>query len=392
MLESARAKKIQNYIKTHPGALVSKGFMNITYGGAIHQHDLYRIPVEYLIHNLRNGRFAAELLDREEQLGRKLDPKDKKDAKIFRELLLTQNISESEALRKDIEKNGQLEPGIITYDGAVINANRRMAVLHDLYEKTRDDQFKYLLVGILPQGVDELDLWKIEAGLQFGREFKLDYGGVNELLKLREGEKQGLTAKDISVALMGRFTEKQVEEKLDTLKLIDSYLTFTNQKGDYHKITEGRDLEKFVSLQKSVIKPLGNTHGKKKKEIAELTAIAFTLINKTDVTHWNIRELKNISTNEKANTELIAPFQGKIPANSKEVKLSKAKLQEAYTSAYEIVENEKNKKEPERLLKRAKSALEGVDESSKLLKTPALKALINEIEIRVIHLKIKANE
>lgn len=294
-METTRSKALNDYLKKHPNQKVNNQMMHISYGGKVHSHELYRIPIDMLFHNIRNGRFAAELLEREEQLKRKLDATKEADAVEIRKLLLGQNEAETNALTRDIKENGQLDAGIVTFDGAVINANRRLAILHSLYHETKKDQYKYLMVGILPQGVDEIDLWKIEAGLQFGRDFRLQYGGVNELLKLREGEHQGLSYKAISVALLGRYTEKQVEEKLAILNLIDSYLSFIGKPNEYHRITEGQDLEKFNSLQKNVIASLIKKHSKKKKEIAELTAIAFSLINKTDTNHWNIRKLRDIA-------------------------------------------------------------------------------------------------
>ena len=383
MLDTKRSKKLQTYIKTHPNQKVKNRMIDIQYGGTMHQRDVYRIPIDYLYHNIRNGRFKAELLEREEQLKRKLDPKKDKDAKVIRELVLDHNRSETQALTQDMIKKGQLVEGIITFDGAVINANRRMAILYTLNQEKPDDNNKYLLVGILPKGVEEQDLWKIEAGLQFGRDFKLDYGGVNELLKLREGEKVNLSAKEISNALLGRFSQKEVEDKLNILKLIDSYLMFINKAGDYHLITDLRDLEKFISLRKNVITPLSNKHGKSKREIAELIAVAFALINRTGVTHWKIRELKNISNNPKANLELFAPFKGNVPGNSDDIKLTEDKLEEAYDSAFEIVDNAKKIGKPGRLLKQAKSALEGVNEKNKKLKDKELIDLLHDIQNRL---------
>ncbi len=113
--------------------------MSIFYGGALHQHEIWYIPIkEFLFHNIRNGRFRAELLEKEEQLKRKLDPAKPQDEEVIIKLLLEQNLSETNALMADIEKNGQIDPGIITYDGAVINANRRMAIMTTLFRKKRE--------------------------------------------------------------------------------------------------------------------------------------------------------------------------------------------------------------------------------------------------------------
>jgi hypothetical protein len=150
-METIRSKKIQQYIDTHAQQKVQNQSLPIAYGGQLHRHALYNIPIEdFLIHNIRNGRFRSELLEKEEQLKRKLDPTKKKDDEIIRRLLLEQNSSETAALKADIQKNGQIEPGIITFDGAVINANRRMAIMRSLFEETKEDKYKYLMVARLP--------------------------------------------------------------------------------------------------------------------------------------------------------------------------------------------------------------------------------------------------
>lgn len=391
MLKTERAKLIDAYLESHNQGdeEKDKSRMPISYKGELHRHQVYRIPTKYLIHNIMNGRFRSELLEKEAELKRKLDAADENDKPIFRQLLLDQKRSETEVLKADLVKNGQLDPGIITHDGAVINANRRMAILHELYEETKDSKYEYLLVARLPPDVGERDLWKIEAGLQFGRDYRLEYGGVNELIKLKEGEKQGLSDKEISIALAGRYTEKAVRDKLDTLKLIDSYLKFIGKKGQYNLIVEQRSLEKFNSLYSNVIKQLKKKHGIDGKEIAMLTEVAFGLIEKTDVSHWDIRELRKIATIPKAANQLkssliLEPSETpKSNDNEREPNIVKEpdgeQLKEAFTSAKEVVEAEEDRDKPLRLLSRAKSALDGVDENATVLKEKKAQKELKEI-------------
>ncbi len=392
MLNTDRSKLIDTYLSTHvqDDEEKDKSRMVISYKGDLQRHQVYKIPTKYLIHNIMNGRFRSELLEKESELNRKLDASDEKDKPIFRQLLLDQRRSETEVLKADLIKNGQLDPGIITHDGAVINANRRMAILHELFEETKDSKYEYLLVARLPPDVGERDLWKIEAGLQFGRQYRLEYGGVNELIKLREGEKQNLSDKEISIALAGRYTEKAVRDKLDTLKLIDSYLKFINKKGQYNLIVEQRSLEKFNSLYSNVIKQLKKKHGIDGKEIASLTEVAFGLIEKTDVSHWDIRELRKIATIPKAVNQLKASLV--VNSSPKEIsnhndstptgivrEPDAEQLKEAFTSAKEVVEAEEDKDKPLRLLSRAKSALDGVDANASILKEDKAQKELKEI-------------
>ena len=94
----------------------------------------------------------------------------------------------------------------------------------------------------------------------------MKYGGVNELLKLKEGIKKGLSPKDISVALLGRYTKAKVEEKLEILKLIDSYLSYIGKPKEYHRIQDEGLLEKFISGHKAIttieVKPGESTDGR----------------------------------------------------------------------------------------------------------------------------------
>jgi hypothetical protein len=49
--------------------------------------------------------------------------------------------------------------------------------------------------------------------LHHQEDFILDYPPVNELLKIREGIEQGLTAEDIVATLLGHYNKKEIEEK-----------------------------------------------------------------------------------------------------------------------------------------------------------------------------------
>ena len=180
-----------------------------------------------------------------------------------------------------------------------------MAILSTLHEDTNDPKFEYLRVARLPKDVDERDLWRIEAGLQFAKEFRLDYSPINELLKLKEGRDSGFSPAEISKTLLGRFKASKVTEKLNILKLIESYLVSIGKTSQYQYV-QG-DVEKFNSLQEIVVTPL-KREGKKDTEIAKLVTFAFLLIDKTDRTHWDIRLLRKIAEDENAISELMKNY------------------------------------------------------------------------------------
>src|SRR2546426_593686 len=264
-LDTVRARQLDVYL-SDPATEVKEHKVRPELKGDVQTLSVYRVPMKLLIYNIRNGRFAAELMAKEEELHRKIDPTIEADARIIQKLLLDQNEAETSALKEDLKAHGQIEPGIITFDGAVVNANRRMAILTSLFEETCEPRFEYLMVGRLPRNVDEKDLWRIEAGLQFAKDFRLEYGPVNELLKLKEGRDRGLTEKDISRSLLGRYSVPKIKEKLEVLKLIETYLEFIEKPREYYLIQDERSVEKFNSLQSSVT-PL-KRQGIKDSEIA----------------------------------------------------------------------------------------------------------------------------
>ncbi len=370
-LDTARGKQLDAYLSDKPA--VEDGAIRVQVAGSTEKYRAYRIPIKYLIFNIRNGRFAAELLETEARMRRKLDPTVDADSKIIRKLLLDQNRTETEELKASIRKDGQLESGIITFDGAVINANRRMAVLQTLFEETHEPKFECLTAARLPAHVDERDLWRIEAGIQFAKDFQLEYGPVNELLKLKEGLHQGLSAEDISASLLGRFSPKKVKEKIAILKLIDSYLGHIRHPGEYHLIQ--RHVEKFNSLQANVVAPL-QRKGRPGTEVADIITVAFTLIHKVgdDSSHWEIRKLHKIAMNNDARKEL-APILAE--------KSSVEAIQEAFTAAKEVFEDSESKDKPERLAKRALTAIKSISPKSPKISSPAVQAMLKELAGKV---------
>lgn len=374
-LETVREKQLDVYLRK-PSTQDEQKLRLVLKGQPI-ALQVYRIPIKHLIYNIRNGRFAAELLEKESHLKRKLDPATPEDAKTIQKLLLELNQNETDALKADLRDNGQLDPGVITRDGAVINGNRRMAILTALHDETHDSKFEYLRVARLPKDVDEKDLWRIEAGLQFAKEFRLDYSPINELLKLKEGWDSGFSYAEISKTLLGRFSPSKVEEKLEILKLIESYLILISKPGQYHIVQQERDVEKFNSLQANVVAPL-KRQGRKDAEIAKLVTFAFLLINKTDLTHWDIRLLSKIAVEEDANAELLRDYDARKP-----FKRTKIELEESFTTAKEIVEAKKQHSRPERLIKKALSALRGIRSDNPKITGREMKSLLAELKEEV---------
>ena len=372
--DEERAKKIDAWVRGHPEMKVQELKAPIELYGTSKYYDVWKIPIEYLIYNIQNGRFAAELMAKQDGLHRTLNPRVPADAKIIQDLLLSLNPNETTELEESLKENGQLHEGIITFDGAVINANRRMAVLSRLYEKTSETRFQYLKAARLPQNVDDKDVWGIEAGLQFAKDLRVDFSPMNELLKLREGRKMGLTTKQISHRLLGRYKPDVVEERLRVLELVDSYLDSIGKKGQYQIFREERSMEKFNSLSKNVVTPILKKAELPKAEVPKVIAMGFALIKNEDVSHWRIRKLRGIVKNKRAKEALEKGL------GSEDLKPTKpGKVVENFKMAEAIYDIDQERDKPKLLVEKAFASLSSVDKKNSVLKDPDVQSRLEEI-------------
>ena len=377
MLQSQRATLIDAYIESHPEAnLHIRQPMELA--GQRTDTAVYRLPINLLNYSIRNGRFAAELLEEEATLRRKI-VENPEDLAIIRRLLLEQNKAETEALKRSLRQVGQLYPGVVTHDGYVINGNRRMAVLEKLYEEEHLPKYQYLEVARLPSAVDQKDLWRIEAGIQLSKEDRLEYGPVNERLKLREGINAGLDQAEISKALFGRFSEKQVNERLKELELIEEYLEYIEQPRQY-RIVEGRT-QSFVDMQAG--KEALELMDKDSDEIFAYVSMGFEMI-KNESSHWDIRDLNKIFRNGGDPANSIITFFSSQELRSG--KITTAKAVEVFETAQEVYDAEQDAKRPLKLVKKALNTLQPLKAGDVSLQDPETKEALTRLWQRVYKL------
>ena len=89
-------------------------------------------------------------------------------------------------LKKDLEKRGQQEPALVTADGILINGNRRAAALRSLYQKDDHGEARYIQCVVLPADATREELVDLETELQIARDFKQEYGWINEAFLIEE--------------------------------------------------------------------------------------------------------------------------------------------------------------------------------------------------------------
>jgi len=381
-------KRIDDYIESND--CEEKDSIPVILRGERKRLHVYRLPIELLYYNIRNGRFAAEYRNEVKKQGGDLVPEKKEDANKIRNLLWNLDPNESKRMYDDIKQRGQWQPGIITEEGYVIDGNRRMTILSKLFADTSDDEFKFIKVGRLPSDVDKNDLWKLEAGIQLGKDEILRYGPMNELLKLEEGIKADISTAEIAKTLYGIDDPEEIEQKLDRLELIKKYLGHIGQTDDF-KQADGK-VEHFAELQKII-------STEEKMNVDPTTKISirnavFCLINQ-GMGHRELRKIEKMVRIQldSAIEKIISLADGCKDMISSEPTtddhvvdtIDPDPIEEndpittIYTSATDILDAELNKDQIAELLRRAAVNLEAVDYQNPDLKKPQVKELIDRI-------------
>jgi hypothetical protein len=138
----------------------------------------------------------------------------------------------------------------------------------------------------LPRNLNDTEIYKIEARLQYAKEFKIGYGPVNELLKMKEGLDKGMTKRQLAALLLR--DEKYIEEHSAQLSLLEAYSKYAWGKIDYKKIEEMQITEQMTDVEKNVRKLKSEGHSL--SEIKKLLEVQFAYI-KSGCSYQDIRAL-----------------------------------------------------------------------------------------------------
>jgi hypothetical protein len=238
------------------------------------EFDVWQVPVEALLLNVDNHRFAAERTLVEEKLGHELDPENSPDDERALEAILLDTGydvdgdqvtggrpgKDYEALKSDWEIRHQESPLWVRPDGLVRNGNRRLAMLKRLQREEGLAGREYVDAVLLdPDEIDEVALFEMEQREQLTENLKVRYTDINLLLAIRAAaEARGIDWYDPEsldrVAgelqhIIGNDRDYAVVQ-LNAIRYMDAYLDDSGQPGQYHKLI--RQIERFRDVGKAM--------------------------------------------------------------------------------------------------------------------------------------------
>ena len=217
-----------------------------------------RIPTEYLIYRMGNGRTAVEQMDYIARMDLPIDyfstgEEDSSVQQVQHSILLRMSKDERASIYTELEHTGrQTERLLSTCTGVIVNGNRRLAAIREILQADPNSYrtFSHVDVMVLPKGTDESDIETIESELQLIPETKLNYGWIERRLKLRKHLHKLMMSPDI-VRQMYRFRGvPDMNRELAQLLLAEEYLAFIGKPHAYREVHNNEEI--FKRLQRAI--------------------------------------------------------------------------------------------------------------------------------------------
>lgn len=216
------------------GAPVSTKKLSIQ--GQTKTFDVYRVPIEYLIYNKKNGRIAtyvSQFIDEGKEF-----PEDNiiEFNNIIERYIELSNPNALKKTKANIKLMSQTEPAVILSNGIVLDGNRRFTSLRQLSREGAGAQFSYLEAVILESDTySEKDIKRLELNLQHAIESKVDYNPIDRLVDIyRDLIKDGGTFTPEEYARETQMSLSDVNENIEIAKLMLEYLEYIGQPNRFY--------------------------------------------------------------------------------------------------------------------------------------------------------------
>jgi hypothetical protein len=134
----------------------------------------------------------------------------------------------------------QTEPILVTASGVVVNGNRRLSAMRELYAsgKATYNSFSHVNCRVLPAAVTDKEIKEIEIRLQMQPETKLPYTWVNEALTIKDLMANGFT-KDEVMRDMRKETSQEIDAALQALVHAEIYMKDWLKQPEEYDLVEG---------------------------------------------------------------------------------------------------------------------------------------------------------
>ena len=335
--------------------------------------DVYRIPLEYLKYNKKNGRIAtyiSQFIDEGHDFSKDINEFNNIIEKFIEE-------SNPDALRKtkqNIKILSQTEPAVVLSNGIIIDGNRRFTSLRQLSREGAGAEFNYLEAVILDsEKYNDKDIKRLELNLQHGVESRVDYNPIDRLVDIyRDLIENGGVFTPEEYRGETQKTLKEVKKDMEISQLLIDYLDFINRPKKF-----------YIARRQQVDGPLREIYNILKSDKidqeykTDIKEYLFTnIMALSGDTTRRIRELKTFFEDRRLSIELreeveedeilddITDYFNELDDKSDTVELSSELVEKIKSTTEEFVERKKYKNarnQPLELLNKVFKTLNEID-------------------------------
>ncbi|WP_110665705.1 hypothetical protein [Salinicola halophilus] len=231
----------------------------VLYRGEYREMPVVEVPIGLPLFRPENGRlitvlqrYCREQGIEEGTLGEQIEQPWVQQA--LWELLLPLSRDPRGSIFDELARQGQqTEPLLITFDGVVVNGNRRLAAMRALFDEdpARYAAFARVRATVLPADATAADAEYVESTLQLAPETKLAYTWINRRLKLRR-QRRELELPVARIVESYRLPdEAALERELAEVELAEAYLRdYCETPGDFDAIEDAEPY--FVALNEQL--------------------------------------------------------------------------------------------------------------------------------------------
>ncbi len=212
-----RVQELLNAINKIPPERHETRLIHLTTGETF--CDVIQMRADEVLLNHRSHRIRSQLEGDPEWEKVKADPtSEAAQHTIERHVRAARKEKEFDELKESLIREGQTEPGVMTHDGVLVNANTRAVAMREM----DDPDKRNLRVAVLPKTIQPEELGLLELRLQMQKELKVDYSLTNELLFIEElSNDRGMSDAAIAAEMFPENPKKGTQEVPLRLKYLD---------------------------------------------------------------------------------------------------------------------------------------------------------------------------
>ena len=205
--------------------------------GQTEARPVYRIPLDLVYYNNKNGRIATLISKWEADNGYKISELDReKYNETIENYIIKSNENAYKKTKKSIESISQRVAGVVLSNGCIIDGNRRYTCLRRLHSEDSSGKYGYFEAVILDPDItaDEKEIKRLELELQHGQDEKVSYNPIEALIDVYKTviDEKLLTVKEYADNCNKK--ESEVKKDLGQAEIIIDFLNYINAPGKYY--------------------------------------------------------------------------------------------------------------------------------------------------------------